>query len=470
MPHSSFRYYWRELFFAWASENRESLYPFFLRLPTSPLIFVGVCVLVKKIKMNIPTNIPVSIDTIYKAKMRLKPVVLSTPLQYSPRLSEKYQCKVYLKREDLQVVRSYKIRGAYNKIAQLQESARAAGIVCASAGNHAQGVAYACAALGINGTIFMPEVTPQQKVKKVLQFGKERVKIKLIGDTFDASYQEAMHFCDANQMTFVHPFDDLQVIQGQATVGLEIFEDCPETIDYLFLPIGGGGLASGVGSFFRQVHADTQIFGTEPAGAPAMHQSIKVGHCVQLEHIDAFVDGAAVKQVGQHTFDICKEILKEVLLVPEGKVCSTILQLYNEDGIVVEPAGALSLAALDQVADQIKGRCVVCVVSGSNNDITRTEEIRERALLYEGKKHFFIIRFPQRAGALRDFLNNVLGPKDDITHFEYTKKHNRESGPALVGIQVESPEDYELLIQRMQAHQIDFETLNDRKMLFELLV
>ncbi|MCB0641259.1 MAG: threonine ammonia-lyase IlvA [Phaeodactylibacter sp.] len=420
--------------------------------------------------MTGPVSIPVSIETIYKAKTRLKAVASSTPLQYSPRLSERYQCKVYLKREDLQVVRSYKIRGAYNKIAQLPKHAREAGIVCASAGNHAQGVAYACATLGINGTIFMPEVTPQQKVRKVQQFGKEWVTIQLIGDTFDASFQEAMRFCEAAKSTFIHPFDDLQVIQGQATVGLEIFEDCPETIDFLLLPIGGGGLAAGVGSFFRQVQSETRIYGVEPAGAPAMHHSLQQGERVLLDHIDSFVDGAAVRRVGQHTFAICKEILEDVLLVPEGKVCSSILQLYNEDGIVVEPAGALSISALDLIADQLKGKTVVCVVSGSNNDITRTEEIRERALLYEGKKHYFIIRFPQRAGALRDFLNNVLGPKDDITHFEYTKKHNRESGPALVGIQLEQAEDYQRLLERMEEHQIDFETLNDRRMLFELLI
>lgn len=412
----------------------------------------------------------VSVENIYKAKVRLKRVARHTPLMENLPLSEQFQANLYLKREDLQVVRSYKIRGAYNKMSTLPQEQLQHGVVCASAGNHAQGVAFACHKMGVQGHIYMPSVTPQQKISKVKMFGKDHVEVILTGDTFDDSYREAIAFAEAHQKTFVHPFNDERTIEGQGTVGLEILEDCDRPIDYVFVAVGGGGLISGLGSYFKQISPNTKIIGVEPAGAPAMYQSLQEGHVVKLDRIDSFVDGAAVKEVGDKTFAIAQEVVDEMLLVPEGKVCSTILQLYNEEGIVVEPAGALTIAALDQMVDVIKGKTVVCVISGSNNDITRTEEIRERSLLYEGLKHYFIIQFPQRAGALRSFLNNVLGPNDDITHFEYTKKHNRESGPAMVGIQVQKKEDYQALIERMQEHRIAFQTLNNSKMLFQMLV
>ncbi len=421
--------------------------------------------------MSVSTSTPlVSVENIYKAKGRLKGVAEHTPLMRNFNLSEEYQCQLFLKREDLQVVRSYKIRGAYNKMATVPRDQLENGIVCASAGNHAQGVAFACQKMKVSGRIFMPGVTPQQKVKKVKMFGRQYVEVILVGDTFDDAYNEAMKEAESQQKTFIHPFNDEKIIEGQGTVGLEIFEDCPESIDYIFVPIGGGGLSSGLGSFFHEISPQTKIIGVEPKGAPAMYQSIQQGTLVKLDKIDAFVDGAAVKQCGSKTFPIIQKVMEEILLVDEGKVCSTILNLYNEEGIVVEPAGALTIAALDQYKEQIKGKNVVCVVSGSNNDITRTEEIKERSLIYEGLKHYFVIRFPQRAGALRDFLNNVLGPSDDITHFEYTKKHNRESGPALVGIQLQNHQDYDGLIERMKSNKIDFQTLNDSKMLFDLLV
>ncbi|MFK7935854.1 MAG: threonine ammonia-lyase [Saprospiraceae bacterium] len=412
----------------------------------------------------------ISIENIYKAKVRLSGVAEHTPLSFNYNLSEKYDCRVYLKREDLQVVRSYKIRGAYNKMITTPKEQLVNGIVCASAGNHAQGVALACRKMEVNGKIYMPTVTPQQKVDKVNQFGKQFVEVVLTGDTFDDAYAEALEDANSNNKAFIHPFDDARVIEGQGTVGVEILEDCREPIDYIFLGIGGGGLTSGVGSFFKQMSPDTKIIGVEPTGAPAMYNSLKAKRIVPLTKMDTFVDGAAVRQVGRLTFGICKRIIDDMILVPEGKVCSTILQLYNEEGIVVEPAGALAVSSLDFYKEQIKGKTIVCIVSGSNNDITRTGEIRERSLLYEGLKHYFLIRFPQRAGALRDFLNNVLGPDDDITHFEYTKKHNRESGPALVGLQLQRKDDYELLLQRMDDHNIDYRTLNDNRMLFELLV
>ncbi len=412
----------------------------------------------------------VSVENIYKAKVRLKGVAEHTPLMLNYNLSEQYGCRISLKREDLQVVRSYKIRGAYNKMATVPREQLDNGIVCASAGNHAQGVAFACQKMRVHGKVYMPGVTPQQKVKKVKLFGRSFVDVVLTGDTFDDAFREAVKEAESQNKIFIHPFNDERIIEGQGTVGLEILEDCSEPVEYLFVPIGGGGLSSGLGSYFHQISPKTRIIGVEPKGAPAMYESVKKGDLVKLEKIDSFVDGAAVRQVGSKTFPIVKQVVHDIVLVDEGKVCSTILSLYNEEGMIVEPAGALTIAALDQYQEQIRGKNVVCIVSGGNNDITRTEEIKERALLYEGLKHYFIIRFPQRAGALRNFLNNVLGPEDDITHFEYTKKHNRESGPALVGLQLKHHTDYEGLVQRMNKHHIDFQTLNDSKMLFDLLV
>lgn len=403
------------------------------------------------------------------AANRLKNVVVHTPLVYNANLSEKYECSIYLKREDQQIVRSYKARGAYNKMASLSRKELSRGVVCASAGNHAQGVAFACREMGVKGTIFMPSTTPTQKVRQVGMFGKEWVDILLIGDTFDDSFKAALAFCESSQSIFVHPFDDVQVIEGQGTIGLEILDDCKFDIDYLLLPIGGGGLAAGISTVFKKLSPSTLLIGAEPKGAPSLVASMEAGRVVELENIDKFVDGAAVKRVGDLTFEICRESLHEVLLVPEGRVCSVILQLYNEDAMVTEPAGALSVAALEDIKDEIKGKNVVVIISGGNNDITRTEEIMERSMRYEGLKHYFIISFPQRAGALREFLN-VLGPDDDITRFEYIKKTNKEQGPALVGIELKRKEDYHTLVDRMKEGGIVFEYVNDQPELFRYLV
>lgn len=411
-----------------------------------------------------------SVEQIYQAKVRLKGIADITPMLPNYRFSELYECNLLLKREDLQVVRSYKIRGAFNNMATMTEEQLKNGVVCASAGNHAQGVAFACQKMQVHGKIFMPIVTPKQKVKKVKLFGKSFVEVVLTGDTYDDAYAEAMLCAKVEGRGFVHPFNDPGTIAGQGTVGVEILDSANGPIDYIFVPVGGGGLSAGIGSYVKQISPSTKIIGVEPAGAPAMYESLKAGKVVNLEQIDSFVDGAAVRQVGDLTFKIAQQVLDDILLVDEGKICSLILQLYNEEGLVVEPAGALTLAGLEQYADKIKGKNVVCVISGGNNDITRTEEIKERALLYEGLKHYFVIRFPQRAGALKDFLTKVLGPDDDITHFEYTKKHNRGTGPALVGLQVKERGDYEQLVQRMDKHQIDYQPLNDSKMLFELLI
>ncbi len=403
------------------------------------------------------------------ALQRLKGVIKRTPLDYNARLSEKYQCEVYLKREDQQIVRSYKLRGAYNMISQLEKEQLSKGVVCASAGNHAQGVAFSCRKLNIKGVIFMPEITPKQKVSQTKMFGDGMVEITLVGDTFDDCLKEALTYTEANQMAFIPPFDNYKIIEGQGTVGVEIYQDLPGA-EIVIVPVGGGGLSAGAGTYLKQVNPDIRIIGVEPEGAPSMLKAIEADAPVTLPEINRFVDGASVKRAGELTFPICKEILDKMLLVPEGKVCTTILKLYNEDAIVAEPAGALSVAALDLVADEIKGKKVVCIISGGNNDIERMQEIKELALLYEGLKHYFVIRFPQRPGALKMFVNEVLGPGDDITRFEFIKKTNRESGPALVGIELKSADDYPALLQRMEQFRFDYKEINKDQTLFEYLV
>lgn len=407
---------------------------------------------------------------ILAASHRLQKIMQRTPLMENINLSKEYDAHIYLKREDLQIVRSYKLRGAYNKMSQLSEVERGKGVICASAGNHAQGFAYSCNKLGISGKVFMPATTPLQKVKQVKMFGGGAVEIVLIGDTFDDAFNASMLTCKEQDMVFIHPFDDRDVIAGQGTVGMEILQDCPDKIDYVFVPIGGGGLSAGLGSYFKQLSPETKIIGVEPKGAPAMKTSLNSKKVVCLNEIDKFVDGAAVAQVGNHTFEICKEVLDDVVLIPEGKVCSTILKLYDEEAIVAEPAGALAISALDEYKSEIKGKNIVTIVSGSNNDIMRMEEIKERSLLYEGLKHYFIISFPQRAGALKEFLQNVLGPNDDITQFGYTKKNNRGNAPALVGIELRSKEDLEPLMGRMEKYQVNYQIVNDNPDLFDLLV
>ena len=403
------------------------------------------------------------------AAERLKKVVVRTPLVLNQNLSRRYQCNVYLKREDLQVVRSYKIRGAYNMMSSIPEEILKKGVVCASAGNHAQGFAYSCKKLNVKGVVFMPIITPKQKVDQTRMFGEDFVEIRLIGDSFDECAVAAKKYTTETQMTFIPPFEDLRIIEGQATVALEILEDLSD-IDYLFVPVGGGGLASGVSTYFKTYSPKTKIIGLEPEGAPSMAEAFKAGHPVTLEKIDRFVDGAAVKRTGDLTFSICREMLDDLDLVPEGRICSTILRLYNEDAIVVEPAGALSIAGLEKRADDIRGKNVVCIVSGSNNDIDRMPEIKERSLQYEGLKHYFLIRFAQRPGALKEFVNNVLGPNDDITRFEYMQKTDKESGPAVVGVELTSRADYESLMENMKKYHIDFTEINKNDTLFSLLV
>jgi threonine dehydratase len=410
-----------------------------------------------------------SIQSVQEAATRLKQVVSRTPLQLNATLSKQFDANIYLKREDLQVVRSYKLRGAYNMMSSLSQEQLEGGVVCASAGNHAQGFAYSCKALNIKGTIFMPSITPKQKITQTKMFGEDNIEVILTGDTYDDCANAAKRFTAQNNMTFVHPFDDMKVIEGQATVALEISEQL-EHIDYVILPIGGGGLCAGIGNFMHLASPSTQIIGTEPEGAPSMTEALKEGHPVELSSIDRFVDGAAVKKVGDLTFSMCKDILDKVVLVPEGKICTTILELYNKDAIVVEPAGALSIAALGLIKDSIKGKNVVCIVSGSNNDIDRMQEIKERSLQYDGLKHYFLIDFAQRPGALKNFVSNVLGPDDDITRFEYMQKTNKESGPALVGIELKAKIDYYSLMERMNQYNVQYKELNKDNALFAYLV
>jgi threonine dehydratase len=400
---------------------------------------------------------------------RLRGVVTNTPLQYNIRLSRKYDCQVFLKREDLQVVRSYKLRGAFNMMSTLGADLLAKGVVCASAGNHAQGFAYSCRNLKTCGVIFMPVITPKQKIAQTRMFGEDWIEIRLEGDTFDDCAQAARKYTEEHGMTFVPPFDHMRIIEGQGTVGVEILDELQD-IDHLFVPVGGGGLSAGVGAYFKLQSPGTTIIGLEPEGAPSMKEAIAAGHPVQLRTIDSFVDGAAVKRVGDLTFSLCRDVIDEMHLVPEGKICTTILKLYNEDAIVVEPAGALSIAALDAYADRIRGKKVVCIVSGSNNDIDRMPEIRERSLQYEGLKHYFLISFAQRPGALKEFVNRVLGPGDDITRFEYMQKTNKEAGPALVGIELQGRDDHEQLLERMHLAGIRFTEINKDDKLYGYLI
>ena len=313
--------------------------------------------------------------------------------------------------------------------------------------------------------VFMPVITPNQKVQQSKMHGEDFVEIRLRGDTFDECALLAKEFTQENNMTFIHPFDDYRVMEGQGTVALEIFKELNK-IDYVLIPVGGGGLAAGAGTYLKMHSPNTRIIGVEAAGAPSMHTALKEGTPVTLKEVDPFVDGAAVKRVGEITFPICKEILEDLLLVPEGRVCSTQLELYTRDAIVAEPAGALSIAALENIRESIKGKTVVCILSGGNNDIDRIPEIKERSLIFEGLKHYFLVQFPQRPGALKEFVISVLGPGDDITRFEYMQKHNKETGPALIGIELKVREDIHPLMKRLQKEGFKYKRLsNDQEYL-----
>ena len=411
-----------------------------------------------------------AVEDIQSASGVLEEILEPTPLQKNPNLSDLYDAQGFLKREDLQMVRSYKIRGAYNKIRSIAPETLKYGIVCASAGNHAQGVAFSCNKLQIMGSIYMPVTTPRQKIEQVRMFGKEYIDIVLVGDTFDAANAAAIEYAKKSGKTFIPPFDDQKIIEGQGTIGYEILSQVKQAPDYVFIPIGGGGLASGVGAYIKTLSPKTKVIGVEPAGAPCMKVAIEKGEVVELEQINKFVDGAAVKKAGKLTYEICKDVLDDIITVPEGAVCTSIIKLYNKSAIVVEPAGALSIAALKFYKEEIKGKSVVCIVSGSNNDITRMEEIREKSLIYEGLKHYFIVNFPQKPGAILSFIRDIIGPTDDLVYIQYIKKTNKEEGPALIGIEVASQEDFKALMRRMDANNVNYEYINQNDKLFEILI
>ena len=411
-----------------------------------------------------------SLQGVLEAADRLEGLTRLTPLEKNKRLSVLTGASVFLKREDLQLVRSFKIRGAYNKIASLTAKEKNTGIVCASAGNHAQGFAFSCQELEIKGEVFMPATTPQQKISQVRMFGGDFVDIVLIGDTYDACQKVALESAKNSGKIFIHPFDDPLVIEGQATLALEMLEQYSEVLDVLLVPIGGGGLVSGVITVFKERSPQTKIIGVEPEGAPSMQKSLASGKRIALKEMDGFVDGAAVRQVGKLPFEICKSHLDELLSVPEGKICQTILDLYNKEGIVAEPAGAIAIAALDIISDQLKNKKVGVLVCGGNNDVFRMPEIQERALLYTGLKHYFLIDFPQRSGALKQFVTQILGSEDDITHFEFSKKNFRNNAPAVVGIELKNATDLTLLVERMKKHNFKFDYLNDKQSLFQFLI
>lgn len=422
--------------------------------------------------MTVKTS--VSVQDVEDAYLRIKDVVKETPLQYDHYLSQKYDCNVYLKREDLQWVRSFKLRGAYNAISVLSEIEKSRGITCASAGNHAQGVAYTAKQLQLKAVIFMPETTPLQKINQVKFFGGTNVEVILTGDTFDDCLKEALEYTELNQMTFIDPFNNVNTIAGQGTIAKEIIDETKNEeieFDYLFSAIGGGGLISGVSTYMKENSPNTKIVGVEPAGASSMYEAVVVQHqVVTLPNIDKFVDGASVARVGNITYDISKSLVDDFVQVDEGAVCSTILDMYSKQAIVAEPAGALSVAALENYKEQIKGKTIVCIVSGGNNDINRMKEIEERSLLYEEMKHYFIFNFPQRPGALKEFVNDVLGPNDDITKFEYLKKTSQNTGTVIIGIQLKDHNDLAQLKQNVSNFDPSNIYINENKMLYSLLI
>ncbi|MDO5700852.1 MAG: threonine ammonia-lyase IlvA [Bowdeniella nasicola] len=398
-----------------------------------------------------------------------------TPLEMSLRLSGELHTPVLLKREDLQVGRSYKVRGAYTLISSLPESERAHGIVCASAGNHAQGVAFACRQLRIRGRVFLPTTTPRQKRDRIQAIGGPWIEQVITGLTFDACAQAAQEEAEQSGATYVPPFDDPRIIAGQGTVGKEILEQASSPVGTIIVPVGGGGLISGIALWVKAQDPSIRIIGVEPAGAASMQAALRRGEPTPLEHVDPFVDGAAVGKVGTHPLSVVRELVDDIVSVPAGAVCTEMLDLYQTEGVIAEPAGAMASAAARRYVAGLgeassTSTSVVCVISGGNNDVSRYADVLERSLVHEGLRHYFLVTFPQQPGALRSFLNDTLGPDDDIVLFEYTKKNNRETGPALVGIDVATPEALPALVERMAASPLSIEKLAPDSPVFGFLL
>lgn len=417
---------------------------------------------------------PIHASDIQLAQARISSTIAQTPLQYCPRLSEATGARVYLKREDLQDVRSYKIRGAMNAVSQLSAEDRAAGIVAASAGNHAQGVAYACRTMGIQGKIFVPRQTPAQKRDRIRVHGGDAVELVVTGDSFDEAAQAARADAAARGAVVVEPFDNRSTIVGQGTVAAEVISQLTvegKALDTIVVPVGGAGLLSGVLSYVADMAPRTAVIGVEPRGAASLQAAIRNDGPVTLDSVDPFVDGAAVKRLGQANWEIVEANLGRLhaMDVSEGAVCTEMLDLYQNEGIIAEPAGALSVAALRELRFK-PGEVVVCIISGGNNDVLRYNEIMERSLVHRGLKHYFLVSFPQEPGQLRHFLEEVLGPGDDITRFEYLKRNNRETGTALVGLQLSAAADLEPLLGRMEKSRLDCRQLHPGSPEYEFLI
>lgn len=423
---------------------------------------------------HLPVDAPrgplaVTASDVDAAALRLSGVINHTPLQYCERLSAATGAEIWLKREDLQPVRSYKIRGAYNVIAQLTDEQRAAGVIAASAGNHGQGVAMACAALGIKGRIFVPSTTPRQKRDRMRHFGKEFVELVVVGDSYDEASAAARRAVEDSGSVMVPAFDDVRTIAGQGTVAKELVEQLGREPDRVIIPVGGGGLLAGCLVWLDAYSPRTRVVGVEPTGAASMAAALDAGRPTTLARIDTFVDGAAVRRAGDITYEVAHQLQPSMMSVPEGAICSEMLELYQTEGIIAEPAGALGSAALRQIHPR-EGEVVVVVVTGGNNDVSRYAEIVERSLVFEGRKHYFLVNFPQEPGALRRFLDEVLGPEDDIAHFEYVKRSNRELGPALVGIELGDPATLPALLQRLETSPIRAEPVDPDSPFYRFLI
>ena len=417
----------------------------------------------------------VNADDVDKAARRLLGVARKTPIQRIDRLSDVAKVPILVKREDQQLCRSFKLRGAYNRMAALSNEEKQAGVVCASAGNHAQGVAMSCGALGVQGTIYLPSSTPRQKRQRIASLGGSWVTLKFVEDDFDGTQKVARQAAEESGRTYIHPYDDPAVIAGQGSVAKEIVDELGDYLATVVIPVGGGGLVAGMAAWLKENRPDVRIVGVEAAGAASVHASLRAGHPVSLETIDAFVDGTAVREAGAATHSIVRDLVDEIVVIPEGAVCTEMLDLYHLDGIIAEPAGALATAAISLAAAGLLPELVldgptVAILSGGNNDLSRYDEVMERSLVYQDLRHYFLVSFPQRPGALRQFLDEILGPEDDILYFEYTKKNNRETGPALVGIDVGSPASLNRLRERMRESDLRIDELDIDSDLLRFLV